>query len=209
MMSCSRIAKKVEIPFCKNELTLLQAEDSITHLRLDYSLGSDSLRTWILQRLDTFNCLERQFFGLEIDNRIILKSIVEQSCPEVRCYSIPYSRLSMNKEGLLLFEGEFLQIDSLSNKVITSFKEHYARDERFGLSMKWPNGISNSPVNLIFLEVTKGYILLANEYAMQKFSKTICALNSDQLMDLKKEFPFNWLIIKKTSMPPPPSSLRE
>lgn len=199
--------------YCENELALLSPPDSLPIVKIDFSKDSTEVIQEIEKQFQVEFCDSTIHFTLKLRDESLLKaSIYKDYCAQL-VLSTPErgtAHFILENDTVLLLDGEFSSIDSVSVWCLTNLYDFKYEDYQY-ISLFWKDGVSTNNVENIILDIKEGYLKVCNIIAIQKFEKELCQLDEQELKKLQKIFPFNLQIDKWTlrgyPMPPPPPEL--
>jgi hypothetical protein len=214
-------AKKVEFvaiaandTHCPNELALIRADSGSIFVN-----PNNFKDKWIITYMDSLfgeeycDMRTKCWLPLNMANRTFTDSINafplkiqnQKMCKIRYCGYKNFITILFNTNHQVLFEGEYLQMDDLTKRVPLYYAYSDSvlnvKPSKIIIEIRWDMNVNLDTLANLFINVMDGYILAADQYALQRFNGKICNLNQKQLDSCKIEFPFSLQF--PTYLPPP------
>lgn len=144
------------------------------------------------------NFKRMDFTSKKVGNHILKMGIEPTPCPDLTpMYDFSMILEIVKDRNNLKIEDENTELDSIPSYVHKQYF-NYGQDPKYSKSPVY-NGIwicaarNDKMKDLvpIIMKVVDGYLQAADEYSMLKYKRKIKDLNADELLELRKEFPFS------------------
>ena len=191
--SCDNQKEKKWIDeYCENELRLIEPEKKPI---FDIKLNSqpDSIFNILEKELKGNFCYTTKTFGIKIENFPIKVSVFKECNNGSLRFPSKTTIIINNKSQILINNESIIELNELSKNIseILSHSTNKKYDWTNRIDIYWAKEMNLKEINFIIKSIIKGYILETRKYSKKVFKKEIFELNGQEIIEIKKQFPFN------------------
>lgn len=193
--------------YCPNEIRIFAFDDQIKLIGINYNEPKEKILDFVEQKFEEDLCWKKVYFGLKLKSGNMIKVSLLKECKDdvIRNFGLrPGVKILLNQRGKLMIENEVIPIDSVKFWI----SAHYPNDDENDLqeiAIDWSIETPADSIEKALVNIEAGYFLVYQSLSKKKFEKGFCDLNNEELIDLRKELPFEIkLDLANRTIPPPP-----
>lgn len=182
---------------CSNQTNLISAHDSLPIIHLDFELSDSQLEEQIRTLTADQDPKLPQKFGLQLNGKIYNSSIHGKHTNLTACYGMPAMmhrspqlEIFITGNNMALMEGkDLIPLDSITSYIGWYFPHDKPYGEKIVKLGKSPLA-SNIVFKRVVDEIAHGYLRYYDKNAALLYNKTVCQLDSLELISVSKRYPF-------------------